>query len=136
MWKSKRFVVIAVIVAIVLVGTVAGVALAQTSDGPATTPPKTFAGRVAAILGIDQQKVEDAFAKANRDIADEALSGKLDALVKSGKMTQEQADKYKSWWQSRPDTMPGLGQKGPLAPRFGGRMFRPPLPPRPNLPAQ
>ena len=133
MWKSKKFLIVAVIVAVVLVGTVAGVALAQTSGGSTTTPAKTFAGRVAAILGMDQQKVEDAFAKAKSDMADEALSAKLDALVQSGKMTQGQADQYKSWWQSRPQgVMPGLGERGfPSGHRFGGRMLLPRLQPAP-----
>ncbi len=121
MWKSKRFIIVAVIVALVLVGTVAGVALAQTGGGSTPTSAKTFAARVAAILGIDQQKVEDAFAKAKSDMSDEALTAKLDALVKSGKMTQQQADQYKSWWQSRPQgVLPGFGGKGPL----GERHFR------------
>lgn len=125
MWKSKKFIIVAVIVAVVLVGTVAGVALAQTSSGSTTTPAKTFAARVAAILGVDQQKVEDAFAKAKRDMSDEALTARLDALVKLGKITQQQADQYKSWWQSRPlGVAPGLGEKGPLGGRhLGGRAW-------------
>lgn len=137
MWKSKRFIIVAVIVAVVLVGTVAGVALAQANnDSSTTTQGKTFAARVAAILGIDQQKVQDAFDKANRDIADEALSNRLDALVKSGKITQQQADQYESWWQSRPQgPLPGVGKMGP----FGGHRFAPRLPrlqPTPTAPTQ
>ena len=136
MWKSKRFIIIAVIVALVLVGTVAGVALAQTSDGSTPTPAKTFAARVAAILGIDQQKVEDAFAKAKSDMSDEALTARLDALVKSGKITQQQADQYESWWQSRPQgVVPGPGARG----LFGGRHLRGGVWPRlqpPPTPAQ
>lgn len=137
MWKSKKFVIVAVIVGVVLVGAVAGVALAQANSGSSTTTQgKTFAARVAAILGIDQQKVQDAFDKANRDIADEALNNRLDALVKSGNITQQQADQYKSWWQSRPQgPLPGIGKMGP----FGGHRFAPRLPrvqPTPTTPAQ
>lgn len=137
MWKSKKFMVVAVIIAVVLVGTVAGVALAQANKGSSTTTQgTTFAARVAAILGIDQQKVQDAFDKANRDMADEALNNRLDALVKSGKITQQQADQYKSWWQSRPQgALPGPGQLGP----FGGHQFVPRIPrlqPAPTTPAQ
>jgi hypothetical protein len=136
-WKSRKFVIIAVIVAVALVGAVAGVALAQANNGSSTTSQgTTFAARVAAILGIDQQKVQNAFDKAKRDMADEALNSRLDALVKSGKMTQQQADQYKSWWQSRPQgALPGVGQMGP----FGGHRLGPRLPrlqPTPTAPAQ
>lgn len=34
---------------------------------------------------------------------DEALDNRLKCLVEKGKITQEQADQYKQWWQSRPD---------------------------------
>ncbi len=137
MWKSKKFIIVAVIVAVVLVGTVAGVALAQANNGSSTTTQgKTFAARVAAILGIDQQKVQDAFDKARRDMADEAMNNRLDALVKSGKITQQQADQYKSWWQSRPQSpLPGAGQMGPFrGHRFGQKLPR--LQPTPTTPAQ
>ncbi len=102
MWKSKKFILIAVLVALVLVGSLAGVAFAQTgsaSDGSG----KTLLARVAAILGIDQQKVEDAFAQAQSEMQEEALDSYLKNLVDQGKITQEQADQYKKWWQSRPD---------------------------------
>lgn len=138
MLRNKKFLVIAIVIAVVLVGTVTGVALAQAgSSGTTPAPAKTFAARVAAILGIDQQKVQDAMSKAKRDIADEALSNKLDALVKSGKMTQQQADQYKSWWQSRPQgVLPQAGTGGKLGGhRFGG-MWPRLQPPQTTIPAQ
>jgi hypothetical protein len=118
MRKSKKSIVIAVIVGVLLVGTVASVALAQT-DSPVTAAGKTLTARVAAILGIDQQKVDDAFTKAKSDMANEALDSQLNALVDSGKMTQQQADQYKGWWQSRPQNVPGIGPGG----RMGGHGF-------------
>ncbi len=123
MLKNKRFLILAIVIAVVLVATVTGVALAQAgSSGTAPTPAKTFAARVAAILGIDQQKVQDAMSKARQDMADEALSNKLDALVKSGKITQQQGDQYKTWLQSRPQgVLPQAGTEGKLGGhRFGG----------------
>jgi hypothetical protein len=121
MWRKKKFIVIAAIVGVLLVGTVTAVALAQANPTTPTTPtaPKTMAARIAAILNIDQAKVDAAFAKANADIANEALDARLKALVASGKMTQAQADQYRTWWQSRPQNVPGPGM---MVPGMGGRM--------------
>ena len=117
MSRRKRFVIIGLLAAVVLVGSLAGLALAQTGD---TGQPKTLLARVAAILGIDQQKVEDAFAQAQREMRDEALDSYLKNMVDQGKITQEQADQYKSWWQARPDTL----LPGPLGRHFGFHGFR------------
>lgn len=111
MGRRKKFIILAVVLSVVLVGTVAGVALAQTSDTNTQTSQKTLLARVATILGIDQKKVEDAFAQARREMANEALDSRLKALVEEGKLTQQQADQYKSWWQAKPD-LPLLDGKG------------------------
>ena len=124
MWRSKKFVIIAVLTAVALVGSISGVVLAQTGNtdttqgkallaGSAnTTSGKTLMARVAAILGIDQQKVEDAFAQAQREMRDEALDSYLQKLVDEGKITKEQADQYKQWWQARPDMPVQPGMRG------------------------
>jgi len=60
---------------------------------------------------------------------DEALDNYLKNLVDEGKITQEQADQYKSWWQSKPDIgqdmeqCPGMPPAGPFE-RFGGHGFQ------------
>ncbi len=105
MWRRKKWVIITVAAAILLVGTMGGMALAQTGEN---STGKTLLARVATILGIDQQKVEDAFAQAQRDMQSEALDSYLKNLVDQGKITQQQADQYKSWWQSRPDLPAGM----------------------------
>lgn len=116
MSRGKRFVISGLLAAVVLVGSLAGLALAQTGD---TGQSKTLLARVAAILGIDQQEVEDAFSQAQREMRDEALDSYLKNLVDQGKITQEQADQYKGWWQARPDTL----LPGPFGGHFG-RGFR------------
>jgi len=147
MWRSKKFILIVVLVALVVVGSTAGVVLAQARNGGDSqtgvtlatdnvSQPKTLLARVAAILGIDQKKVEDAFAQAQREMRDEALNSYLQKLVDEGKITQEQADQYKKWWQARPDmgqyrqqlsewqqARPDIPLPGPSA-GFGGRGFR------------
>jgi hypothetical protein len=117
MWRSKKFIVIAAVIVLVIVASTAGIVYAQTDKGT-DTPGKTLFARVSQILGIDQQKLEDAFAKAQGDINNEALDSYLQKQVTNGKMTQEQADQYKTWWQARPDTpLPGPFKW------FGGRHF-------------
>ncbi len=114
MWRSKKFILIAVLVALVLVGSVTGVTYAHTksqADSQAgvllasdnASQSKALLARVASILGVDQQKLENAFAQAQRDMQAEALDKYLQNLVDQGKITKEQADQYKQWWQSRPD---------------------------------
>ena len=70
---------------------------------------KTFAGRVAEILGLEDDTVADAMKQAKEDMRDEAVKAKLDALVEDGKMTQEDADAYLEWLESRPDVDFGGG---------------------------
>ncbi len=128
MWRSKKFIIIAIVVGVLLVGTVATVALAQSNpDTPAAA--KTLSARVAAILGIDQAKVDAAFAQAKSDAENEALDARLKAAVAAGKMTQAEADQYKTWWQSRPQNVPGLGMGGRICkPGIGGMRWFGPLP--------
>jgi len=105
MWRRKKFIVVALLAAVVLVGSTAGVVLAQTENGD-DSQPKTLLARVAEKLGINQQELEDAFAEAQSEMRDEALDSRLQNLVKEGKITQEEADQYKAWQQARPDMEP------------------------------
>lgn len=110
MWKSKKFIVIAVLAAVVMVGSVAGIAFAQTgaaSNASTNTTNPLFA-RVAQILGIDQAKLESAFTQARQEQRDAALDQYLSGLVTAGKITQQQADDYKAWLKARPET-PAFG---------------------------
>jgi hypothetical protein len=121
MLRSKKFIIVSAILAVVLVVGIAGVAIAQTG-GETQSGGKTLLGRVAAILNLDEQTVEDAFQQAKKEMADEALDARLNALVEKGTITQGQADEYKEWWQGRPDTLaPAIRGFG----RFGMRGFAP-----------
>jgi Na+-transporting NADH:ubiquinone oxidoreductase subunit NqrC len=99
MWKSKKFIIItSLLAAVLLFGTTAGLALAQNeNDGPGQG--KDIMARVAQILGIDQQKLTDAFKQAQTELK----AQRLDNLVKDGKITQEQADQFKAWEAAKPD---------------------------------
>lgn len=61
---KKRWIITALAVAVLALGITGGVILAH-GGGPNGDPPlKSLASRVAAILGIDEAKVQDAFNKA------------------------------------------------------------------------
>lgn len=132
MWWKKKWLIIAVLGAVVLsIGILGGVAYAQSGSASANTiTGKTFAARVANILGIDQAKVEEAFAQAQKEMQDEALTNRLDKLVEEGKITPQQADEFKQWWQARPENIQGIGPRA-IGPRgqmgFGGRGFQRPF---------
>jgi hypothetical protein len=103
----------------------AGAVLAQSDGDASPSGAKTFAGRVAAILGLDESQVQDAFKQASGEAREEKLQMKLDRMVEQGKITQEQADEYRQWYQAKPDGIMsksrfrGFGKHG----RFGGRSF-------------
>ena len=104
MWRRKKFIVVALLATVLLVGSTAGGVLA--ADNGDDSQPKTLLARVAEILGIDQQKVEDAFAQAQSEMRDEALDSRLQKLVDEGKITSDQAEQYKVWLQAEPDMEP------------------------------
>ncbi|MFH0846874.1 MAG: hypothetical protein V1894_02305 [Chloroflexota bacterium] len=108
MWRKKS-ILIAVGVAVVAVGILGSVVLAQTES---ESTEKSLFARVAAILGIEEQKVEDAFNQAQQEMAAEAQDAWFKKLVEEGRLTQEQADQYKTWWQARPDLPAGFGLRG------------------------
>lgn len=133
--RKKKFIIAGIIAAVVIIiGGSVSVALAQsggTTAGDNQTNP--LFSRVAAILGIDEQKLEDAFAQAHRELRDEASQKRLQSLVDEGKITQEQADQYQQWWQARPDVqIPAERFQGHMPNGKGGElcppMFRAPRP--------
>jgi hypothetical protein len=74
-------------------------------------------------VAIDPQQLKDAFTQAQRELQDEALQSRLQKLVDEGRITQEEADQYLTWWQSRPNIeLPELGGFGGHGHR-GGMMW-------------
>ncbi len=123
---KKKWIIISVLIAavVLLVGVFGTAAYAQTTNSD-NNSGKTLLARVAAILGIDQQKLEDAFTQAQKEMQNDALSNRLKSLVDQGKLTQEQADQYQQWWQSRPNIPAQINSPGPVIhPGFGGHFPR------------
>ena len=124
MRRRKWF--ISVILSIVLIGGIAGGVMVAADDGSGNVDQQNqladrhqeLLDRVCAIyqenmgVAIDPEQLKDAMHQAGGELREEALESKLQNLVEDGKLTQEEADNYLEWWQSRPDIdvpLPGLG---------------------------
>jgi hypothetical protein len=121
MWRSKKFIIVAVLAAVVLLGGIGGVALAQTENSNNSQPESkygTLLSRVCEIyqektgVAIDQAALKDAFTQAQSELRTEALKNRLQSLVDQGKITQDQADQYLKWMESRPDVPFKSGLRG------------------------
>ena len=71
-----------------------------------------FTARVAEILGLSTEEVDAAVKQARTEIKQNALKAKMDGLVKEGRLTQEKADEYLEWVQSKPEGLPGINRSG------------------------
>ena len=135
MWKRKWFIPVVVVSVLLIAGIVGGVVAAGSdSSGNAedqsqiTDQYQALLDRVCAIyeektgVAIDSEQLRDALDQAQGELQEEALETRLQNLVDEGKITQEEADNYLEWWQSRPDIevpLPGLG-----GPSHGGGMMQ------------
>ena len=125
MWKSKKFILLAVLTAVILVGSIAGVVYAQEEDEEDASPKAVLLEKVADKLGIDLQQLEDAFTEAIAEIRDEAQLKWLEKAVEEGLITEEEAAEYSEWWSGKPDIQFGSGGFGQLERRgFGGPRMR------------
>lgn len=121
--RRRRWFVGSMIAAVLVLSVTGGAVLAQEVGPDGDAPLKSFAARVAEILGLQETEVQDALDQASTEIRDERLEQKLNGLVGSGRLTQEQADEYREWVQSRPEGLSprfGHGGRGGFGGRFGG----------------
>jgi uncharacterized membrane protein len=124
MWKRKWFIPV-VVVSVLLIGGVVGGAVVAQSDNTTNTEDlsqpadryQALLDRVCAIyeektgVAIDSEQLKEALKQAGSEMRDEAIENWLQNLVNKGEITQEEADQYLEWWQSRPDVklpLPGL----------------------------
>jgi uncharacterized tellurite resistance protein B-like protein len=102
--KGIKIVFATGLVAVMLVTSLPCVALAQESEAPQRQG--VLITRVAEILGVDQQKLEDAVKQAQGELPKETPEVRLQELVANGTLTQQQADEIKAWMESRPADIP------------------------------
>ena len=128
----KMRIIIPIAIAVVLLTSIGfGVAFAQENEKGDSNASR-LAAKVAEMLGLDAAVVDDAIKQAREELRDEAAQKKLNALVEKGQLTQEQADKYLTWIQSKPEGIPAIGKQsfGKMGHYKGwkghGRFFGPP----------
>jgi uncharacterized membrane protein len=141
--KKRKWFIPVVVVSVLLIGGITGgvVAAVNNSSSNTTTGNQTQAAdryqalldRVCAIyeentgVAIDSGQLKAALEQAGSEMRDEALQNWLQDLVDKGKITQEEADQYLKWWQSRPDIglpLPALGGHGQGGGMMWGRLFK------------
>lgn len=122
--QKRKWLIPTVVASVLLIGGIVGGVVVAASDSSSSTEEQSepadrcqaFLDRACAIyeentgVAIDSEQLRDALNQARKEMQDEALASWLQNLVDNGKITQEQADQYLEWWQSRPDIeLPGLG---------------------------
>ncbi len=108
---KKRWIVSSILVGLLAAGLVGGAVVAQSddhslrdSDGDGKSSRMSgVIARVAEILGIEQEQVEDAFDQAIAEQAEQKAADGLAALVEKGLLTQEDADAIQDWLAARPE---------------------------------
>ena len=117
----KRWLVVTAAAALMAVGLTAGAVFAAGFPGPGIGGPSWANGhdsdgrmgksgavsnrifeRVAQILGVEQETLENAFATAQHELADEQFATRMDTLVEDETLTREQADAAIKWFAARP----------------------------------
>jgi len=122
---KKKLLLIVTLAAVLLMGSLGGVALAQDTEEEEAAAANTLLDRALVIyeentgVAIDAEALKDALREAQQERRSLALQNYLDRLVEEGSLTQEQAQEYESWIESKPD-VPLPGPRG-MAP-FPGRM--------------
>ncbi len=130
--SKKLKVLIAVLVAIITL-TVSGTVAVLAQDNDESEPDeealigelneimpraRLFAGsagsgellsRVADILGISEEELEDAFNRAREEMiterGEQAFDELLDRAVAEGLITEEEAQQIREWWQQKPEAL-------------------------------
>jgi hypothetical protein len=136
MRRGKKLIIISMILAVVAIGSISGVALAQGGEDNGPAPGGNgLMERACAIyeantgVAIDQAAFMNAIAQAQSEMQAAAMEARLDKMVENGVLTEEQAQALLEWWQSRPDVPFDLGFGGQGALHGGpGGFGQPPLP--------
>ena len=128
MRRSRKIILITLLAVVALAGSIGGVVYAQTgsdsqSDNQSATQYAALLDKVSTIYqqntgtAINPQELQKAFDQARTQMRSDAMDKYLQSLVDQKKITQDQADQYKAWLNSKPDV--------PLAPGLpGGNMHR------------
>ena len=106
-------------VAILASGIVAGVAWTQVAHAQEEAKTRSFTARLATILGLEVEVVQDAFKEARRTIQAERFQTRMERLVETERITQDEADAAIEWYNERPQGI-DTSRRGPR-PEFRGQ---------------
>jgi len=136
---SRKLIIIGVLCVVMLAGTLGGFAIINAADDDSTnttqTALTTLMDQVAQVYeqntgtAINPAELEKAFEEAGTAIRTEKMDQWLQSLVDDGKITQVQADEFKTWLNARPgialtDEFKTWMESRPDIPGlFGGRGF-------------
>jgi opacity protein-like surface antigen len=130
MWRKKKFILVAVLAAVILAAGIGGVALAadNNDESQATTPFDNLWEKMAAVLqddgvNVTSDQLQSAFSEAQDQMRADAQQDFLDKMVADGKITQEQADAYSDWIKNKPDMGGNFGPRGGRFFGGGGQRF-------------
>lgn len=105
--SKKVKVLVSVVVAILLL-TVGGAVAVMAQEDPTPTPEAGAKGclaRAAEILGIPQEDLVNAVKQAQQEMRQEAFIKALDRAVEQERITQQEANQIKEWWEQRPEVL-------------------------------
>ncbi len=116
MSKKVKILVSVLLAVVLLVGGGAAAVMAQGKESVPTPEPATKAlmmtanttgilARVAAILGVSEETLTNAFKQAQQEMREETLIKRLGKAVEKGRLTQAEADAIEAWWEQRPDVL-------------------------------
>ncbi|MDA0265200.1 MAG: hypothetical protein O2803_13790 [Chloroflexi bacterium] len=100
---KKKWLMIPLATGLLAAGLTGGSVLAHNGDGEQESPKDAVASKVAEALGLDAESVKAALQEATREVRSDRLQHRLDHMVESGRLTEEQATAYLEWYQARPE---------------------------------
>ena len=110
---TKKWIIIGVVCLVVVVGVIlGGVAIANAANNDnassANATQASLWDKVAQMYqqdtgtAIDPSALQKAYQEAGKALREDKIDQMLQNLVTQGKITQDQANTWKTWWDSRP----------------------------------
>ncbi len=115
---KRKWLMITLVTGVLAASITGGVALAHNNTGE-VTPKSELAARVAQILELDEQRVQDAITQATQELRDKRVDAMVDRMLKGGRITEQRAEELRERLQSGEGPF-GLGHHRQF---FGGRGF-------------
>jgi hypothetical protein len=111
MKRSRKILLAVLLSALVLAGSIGGIALAS-DDEEDTGPADGFGNLIEKVsqiyqektgTALDTEKLEESFIEARNQIKSESRDRFRQRLIDEGRITQEQLDEFDKWLESKPD---------------------------------